>query len=156
MRRPVPYPLTLLILTTLYFAAGKLGLSLAFLQANASAVWPPTGLALAALLFFGYRLWPAIFVGALIVNLAIKTPILPSIAIATGNTLEAVAGAFLARRFANGTAAFDRAADVFCYVLFAVVPSTALSPTIGVTVLAFAGQVKSYFPVWLTWWTGDF
>ena len=156
MRRPLPYPAALLFLTAVYFAAGKLGLSLAFLQANASAVWPPTGLALAALLLFGCRLWPAIFVGALLVNLAIKTPIAPSIAIATGNTLEAVLGALLTRRFARGSAAFDRAPDIFCYVLFAVLPSTALSPSIGVTALALAGQVKSYIPVWLTWWTGDF
>ena len=156
MRRSLPYPLALLTLTAVYFAAGKLGLSLAFLQANASAVWPPTGLALAALLLFGCRLWPAIFVGALLVNLAIKTPIAPSLAIATGNTLEAVLGALLTRRFARGSAAFDRAPDIFCYVLFAVLPSTALSPSIGVTALALAGQVKSYLPVWLTWWTGDF
>src|SRR5207302_2266848 len=53
-------------------------------------------------------------------------------------------------------AAFDRASDIFCYLFFAALPSTALSPTIGVTALALAGQVKSYFPVWLTWWTGDF
>jgi len=156
MRRPLPYPAALLLLTALYFAAGKLGLSLAFLQANASAVWPPTGLALAALLLFGYRLWPAIFVGALLVNLAVKTPIAPSIAIAAGNTLEAVLGAFLTRRFARGSAAFDRAADIFCYLFLAALPSTALSPTIGVTALALAGQIKSYLPVWLTWWTGDF
>jgi signal transduction histidine kinase/CheY-like chemotaxis protein len=156
MSRPLPYPTALLTLTAIYFGAGTLGLSLAILQPNASAVWPPTGLALAALLLFGYRLWPAVFIGAFLVNLAIKTPLAPSLAIATGNTLEAVAGAILTRRFANGLAAFDRAAGISRYVFCAVLPSTALSPTIGVTALTLFGKLNNYFPVWLTWWTGDF
>ena len=57
------------LLTTAYFAAGKLGLSVAFVNASASAVWPPAGLALGAMLVFGVRAWPAIATGALLVNL---------------------------------------------------------------------------------------
>ncbi len=56
------------IVTIVYFIAGKLGLSLAFLYASASPVWPPAGIALAVLLLLGYRIWPAIFVGAFLVN----------------------------------------------------------------------------------------
>jgi integral membrane sensor domain MASE1 len=51
-----------------YFLAGKLGLHFAFLHASASAIWPPTGIALAAVLLFGRRIWPAIFVGAFLVS----------------------------------------------------------------------------------------
>src|SRR5438552_13081159 len=108
------YPALLFILTLLYFAAGKIGLSLAFVHNHVSAVWPPTGLSLAALLLFGYRVWPAVFLGAFLVN--ITTPsqvdgawsiaIGSSLLIAVGNTLEAVCGAALARRFARGAAAF--------------------------------------------------
>src|SRR6266540_854738 len=53
-------------LAVVYFAAAKLGLSLAFVNPSATAVWPPTGIALAAFLIFGPRVWPAIFAGALL------------------------------------------------------------------------------------------
>ena len=56
------------ILAIIYFIAGKLGLMLALLHASASPVWPPAEIALAALLLLGYRAWPAIFVGAFLVN----------------------------------------------------------------------------------------
>ena len=68
MRTPVPTPWLLAALTLVYFAAGKLGLSFATLHSSASAVLPPTGIALAAFLLFGNRAWPAIFVGAFLVN----------------------------------------------------------------------------------------
>jgi integral membrane sensor domain MASE1 len=92
----------LLLLTLLYFCAGKLGLSVAFLHRSASAVWPPTGLALAAVLLLGYRFWPAILAGAFLVNWSIPQPVAPSLAIAIGNTLEALVGAMLARKVAGG------------------------------------------------------
>src|SRR5512141_2966174 len=76
------------LLTALYFVAGKLGLSLAFVHPNATAVWPPTGLTLAAFLLFGYRVWPGIFVGAYLVNISTAGSIATSLGIAVGNTLE--------------------------------------------------------------------
>src|SRR5215831_18257843 len=89
-------------ITVVYFVAGKLGLKLAFLNASASAVWPPSGIALAVLLLFGYRLWPTIFVGAFFVNLTTAGNLATSFGIATGNTLEAICGAWLINVFANG------------------------------------------------------
>jgi integral membrane sensor domain MASE1 len=130
MKRHLDYSAALLAFTLLYFCAGKIGLSLAFLNANASAVWPPTGLALAALLLLRYRFWPAVFVGAFLVNWTTSGSLATSLAIAAGNTLEAVAGALLTRRFAQGLAAFDRSSDIFRFVVFAAIPSTALSATI--------------------------
>src|SRR5439155_8343729 len=56
-------------LGVVYFVAAKLGLKLAFLYPSASSVWPGTGIALAAMLLFGYRVWPAIFLGAFLANL---------------------------------------------------------------------------------------
>ena len=91
------------ILTVVYFIAGKLGLKLAFLHASASPVWPPAGIALAALLVLGYRTWPAIFLGAFLVNVTTAGNIATSVCIATGNTLEALCGAWLVNRFAGGT-----------------------------------------------------
>src|SRR5215469_13772320 len=86
------------ILTVIYFIAGKLGLLLASLHASASPVWPSAGIALAALLLFTYRVWPAIFVGAFLVNLTTAGNVATSVAIAAGNTLEALAGAWLVNR----------------------------------------------------------
>ncbi len=144
-------------LATVYFVAGKFGLQLAFIHRSASAVWPPTGIALAAILLGGYRLWPGIWLGAFLVNLTTAGTVLTSIGIATGNTLESVVGAWLVEHFANGRRAFERAADIFLFVLLAVILSTSLSATIGVTSLALGGiaPFDKYFPIWITWWLGD-
>jgi len=144
------------IVTIVYFIAGKLGLSLAFLYASASPVWPPAGIALAVLLLLGYRIWPAIFVGAFLVNATTAGNVASSLAIAAGNTLEAVCGALLVNRFAGGTSVFDRPQGVFKFALAAAV-STIISPFFGVTSLALGGFADwaNYGAIWLTWWLGD-
>src|SRR5438094_2860657 len=144
------------LLTLVYFIAGKFGLMLASLHASASPVWPPAGIALAALLVLGFRVWPAIFVGAVLVNLTTLGNILTSLGIASGNTLEALCGAWLVNRFAGGARVFDRPQDVFKFALAALIGTT-VSPTFGVSSLAAGGfaQWSSYWPVWLTWWLGD-
>ncbi len=144
-------------LAFVYFIAGKLGLMLAFLHENASAVWPPAGIALAAVLLFGYRVWPGIFIGAFLANVTTAGSVATSLGIAAGNTLEALVGAGLVQRFANGRHAFDRPQDVFKYVLLAAFFSTAMSATVGVTSLTLGGFASrnQYAPVWLTWWLGD-
>src|SRR5437773_1340359 len=144
------------ILAVIYFIAGKLGLMLASLHASASPVWPPAGIALAALLLLGYRAWPAIFVGAFLVNVTTAGNVATSFAIATGNTLEALVGVWLVNRFAGGTNVFDRPQDVFKFAVAAAI-STAISPIFGVTSLALAGFAHwtNYGVIWLTWWLGD-
>src|SRR5438309_2478449 len=144
------------ILSVIYFIAGKLGLMLASLHASASPVWPPAGIALAALLLLGYRAWPAIFIGAFLVNVTTAGNVATSFAIATGNTLEALVGAWLVNRFAGGTNVFDRPQGVFKFALAAGI-STIISPTFGVTSLGVAGFADwaNYGAIWLTWWLGD-
>src|SRR5262245_21565375 len=146
----------LVILTLVYFIAGKFGLMLASLQANVSPVWPPAGIALATLLVLGYRAWPAIFVGAFLVNVTTAGNVATSLAVASGNTLEAVCGAWLVNRFAGGTTVFDRPQGVFKFALAAMV-STIISPSFGATSLALAGFADwtNYGAIWLTWWLGD-
>src|SRR5437763_6290489 len=143
-------------LTLIYLVAGKLALQLAFLHKSASPVWPPAGIALAALIVLGVRVWPAIFVGAFVVNFWTTPNILVSFGIASGNTLEALCGAWLVNRFADGMQVFDRPQNVFKFALAAVI-STALAPTFGVSSLAIGGfaQWSNYWPIWLTWWLGD-
>src|SRR5262245_57523385 len=92
----------LVILVVIYFIAGKFALMLASLHASASPVWPPAGIALAALLVLGYRAWPAIFVGAFLVNVTTAGNVATSLAIASGNPLAAVCAAWLLNRFAGG------------------------------------------------------
>src|SRR6266480_6191998 len=144
------------VLTLLYFLVGKLSLKLAFLHASASPVWPPAGIALAALIVLGYRVWPAIFVGAFLVNATTAGNVATSFAIAAGNTLEAVAGAWLVNRFAGGKEFCDRPQGVFKFALAAGI-STIISPAFGVTSLALAGFANwtNYGAIWLTWWLGD-
>ena len=125
----------LLVLVTLagvYFVAGKLGLMLAMVHPSATAVWAPTGIALAAFLRLGLGVWPAIFVAAFLVNLTTAGSVTTSLGIALGNTLEAAAGSALVTRFARGSAAFDRAADVFKFTgLAALVSEVDLSKPLG-------------------------
>src|SRR5438105_8037141 len=143
-------------LTLVYFLAGKLGLMLASLHVSASPVWPPAGIALGALLVLGYRVWPAIFIGAFFVNVTTAGNVATSLAIASGNTLEALCGAWVVNRFAGGTNVFDRPQVVFNVALTAAV-STIIGPAFGVTSLALAGFADwaNYGAIWLTWWLGD-
>ncbi len=140
-----------------YVAAGKVGLHFAFLHASATPIWPPAGIALAALLLFGYSLWPAVFVAAFVVNVTTAGSVATALGIALGNTLEAVIGAWLVNRLAGGAAAFERARDVFRFVALGGLVSTTIGATIGVTTLALAGDASwvDYRPVWFTWWLGD-
>jgi PAS domain S-box-containing protein len=140
----------------LYVASGKLGLSLAFINSSTSAIWPPTGIALAAFLLFGNRVIPAIFLGAFIVNLTTAGTIATSLGIATGNTFEGVVGAYLVKKFANGVHAFDNVANIFKFC-FAVMISTTISANIGVVTLMLGNLAnwQEFAPIWITWWLGD-
>ncbi|OLB20418.1 MAG: hypothetical protein AUH95_05610 [Nitrospirae bacterium 13_2_20CM_2_63_8] len=144
-------------LAAVYLVAAKLGLMLAFVHASATAVWPPTGIALAAVLVFGYRVWLGIFVGAFLANIATAGSIAIALAIAAGNTLEGVTGAYLVTRFAGGTRAFDRPQDVFRFALLAGAISTMVGPTVGLASLALGGFADwaDFAAIWLTWWLGD-
>ncbi|MGH8101713.1 MAG: MASE1 domain-containing protein [Chthoniobacterales bacterium] len=151
--------ISILILTLIYFVAGKLSLHLAFLHRSASPVWPPAGIALAVLILLGYRMWPAILLGAFLVNIT-NAPSVGSVVtclgIAAGNTLEAVCGAWLINRYAGGTRVFDRPQGVFKFALAAIL-STLISPILGVTSLALSGLADwtNYGAIWATWWLGD-
>ena len=143
--------------TAVYFFSGKLGLSLAFVNASATAVWPPTGIALAVLLIWGYRLWPAIFIGAFLVNITTQGSWETTLGIALGNTLEALAAAGLVQKFANGSSCFDRVRMTLRFILFAGVFSTMISATLGVSSLCLGhcADWERCGSIWSTWWIGD-
>jgi PAS domain S-box-containing protein len=148
---------TILVLTGIYVLAARLGLSLAFIHPSATPVWPPTGITLAALLILGNRVWPGILLGAFLANITTAGSVTTSLAIAGGNTLEGLVGAYLVSRFANGPHFCERPQDIFKFTLLAGVVSTMISATIGVTSLALSGLASwtDYTSIWLTWWLGD-
>ncbi len=146
------------LLAAIYFVAGRFGLSLAFLQESASAVWPPTGIALAAVLLFGWRMLPGVFLGAFCVNITTNGSLGVVTGIAIGNTLESALGAWLAMRFAGGLQAFQRAGNALRFVAVAAPPATMVSASMGVLSLCLGGFApwENFGSIWLTWWLGDF
>jgi len=145
-----------LLLGGIYLVSGKLGLELAFLSPSATPVWPPTGIALAALLLYGRWLWPAVFAGAFVVNLTTAGTLFTSLAIAGGNTLEAVVGAALVARWAGGVGSIRRSASLVTFFGLALC-ATAIAATVGAVTVAL-GRISPSAGigwVWSTWWLGD-
>jgi GAF domain-containing protein/integral membrane sensor domain MASE1 len=140
-----------------YFVLAKSGLALALIHPNASAIWPPTGFALAAIVLWGYRAWPAIFLAAMIANATAAGSIGTAISIATGNTLEALVGAALINVWCNGRDTFSTANGVAKFAVICVVLATPISATVGITTLAVVGDADwaNFARIWLTWWLGD-
>ncbi|MCI4336438.1 MAG: MASE1 domain-containing protein [Thermoplasmata archaeon] len=155
--RELRLALALLALGSSYVLAGKLGLFLAVGNSSVSAVWPPTGIAIAALLLGGAELWPAVFAGAFLVNLTTTGDVGSSLGIAGGNTLEAVVGAYLATRFAGGKHAFSHPRTVLAFVLFSGLLAPIVAATAGTETLVVAhlARPSDFVGVWVPWWLGD-
>jgi integral membrane sensor domain MASE1/serine phosphatase RsbU (regulator of sigma subunit) len=151
------YALKLLFVAAVYFGAAKLGLSLAYMNSSISAVWPPTGIALAVVVFWGYRMWPGIALGAVLANSWTGIPFYSTLGIAIGNTGEALVGAFLLREVADFRPSLERVRDVIALFVLGGVLSTMVSASIGVASLLAAGDVGGgdIWTSWRTWWLGD-
>ena len=154
--RGAPYLVQVVAVAAIYLAAARLSLLLAIPPGYATPVWPPSGIALAAALMLDLRVWPGIWLGAAAANLTVQASILASGLIATGNTLEALAAAFLVQRFIGLPYRFERGEDVLKFVVL-LVPSAAIAASVGVTSLAAGGAVawSDYFTNWWTWLGGD-
>jgi len=150
------YLIKIILLAIIYRIAAILGLSMAYVQANTSPVWPPTGIALAALLLFGIKLWPGVALGVLLGSLFTGAPIPLAIGMTFGNTLEAVIGAYLLHRFLDFHNTLDRIKDVIGLSLVAVV-ATMISATFGAVTLSILESAlwQNFGPIWSTWWIGD-
>ncbi len=149
--------LGIVLLTLTYFATGKLGLAFPYMGSNITLFWPPTGIALAALMIWGLWCWPGIFFGALLANLTTGDLALSTASlIALGNTLGPVFGAILLKQVTNFKNDFLRSRDILVFVL--IVPSSMLlPPSFGVLALfasdnLIADQIQQ---AWLGWWFGD-
>lgn len=156
-RAPVPLIAQILLLALVYFAAARLGLSLASLHTNVTPVWPPTGIAIASLLIFGRRVWPGVFLGALVANLLTDIPAGSAVGIAIGNTLEAVVAFWLLQRVVGWRNTLDAVGDVMRFVGCAAILAPVVSATIGSVSLCLGGAAEwaNFWSLWLTWWIGD-
>src|SRR4029077_3086614 len=146
----------LILVGIAYFALAGLGLHLASINPSATPIWPPTGLAIAAILLWVPRIAPAIFIAAFLINQVTAGSIFTSLAIAGGNTLEAVIAGYLVRHWAEGEQVFDTPTGIAKFALISLA-ATLVSATIGVSSLTIAGyaEVSRFISVWLTWWLGD-
>jgi len=145
------------LLACAYFAAARIGLSFADYHESATLVWGASGLSLAALILFGLRLWPGVFVGAAAVNFLI-TDIEggAAVLVGVGNTLEAVIGAALLRRV-GFRPTLERVQDVVALLGIGALGTTIVSASVGVAALWLSGSLGSAEPaiVWTIWWLGD-
>ena len=159
------WPAQVLVVAILYSAVATLSLRLAFANTNASPVWPPSGIALAAVLLFGYRAWLGITLGAVLANIItfvgnqagdIGAIAAVSAVIGIGNTLEALVGRWLLDRCGGASCLFTRPQDVFRFTAMALLASL-VSAGIGPTAISLAGLAPSagYGTIWFTWWLGD-
>src|SRR6476659_3584833 len=151
------YAFEVVALAAVYYAAARLGLRYASIGQSISLVWPPTGLALAALIVLGRRAWPGIAAGAFLANAGTPVPLATAAAIAAGNTLEAVIAAALLTRSAGSRPRLDAMTTVRTLVLTAAPAGALVSAIIGVTALVAGGALPgaSFAPAAAVWWTGD-
>jgi two-component system, sensor histidine kinase len=155
----------ILLLATAYFVTGKLGLMLAVPPGYATAIWPPSGIALAGIIVFGWRAWPGILLGSFLVNVSLdSSSILTAIfslgiplIIGTGAALQAVIGAILVRRFASFPNDLAHVNEVFTFLFWGALVSCLVNATISVTTLMLSGKitVSNFLFNWWTWWLGD-
>ena len=149
--------LQIAVVATVYFAAAKLGLSLAVVHSNVTAVWPPTGIAIAALLIWGLRMWPGILLGAFAANLLTQISFGSTVSIGIGNTLEALVVLYLLNRSKRWNGRLDSAVNVFWFAFSAAVLGPLVSATIGTLSLCISGSGNwnDFSAIWFTWWMGD-
>lgn len=155
--RPLLYVVTLVVLATVYYATARLGLHYASIGQSISLIWPPTGIAFAALTLLGYRYWPGITVGAFLANAATPVPLLATLGISLGNTLEALVAAYLLRRFAGRRPQLDDVRHMRALVLVAAPLGALCGAVVGPASLWLTGALPTpAVPMALAvWWTGD-
>ncbi|SDM03933.1 Integral membrane sensor domain MASE1 [Streptomyces wuyuanensis] len=158
LRRLGAVVLLMLGVAVAYYAAGLIGLTLQVVVEGAivTPLWPPTGIALTCLLWFGLRIWPGIALGTLLVILAISPFRAHSVGILAGNSLAPVC-AYLMLRRVGFRSELDRLRDGLALVFLGALAGMLISATVGAGVLLVSGQIpaEGFWPIWSAWWAGD-
>jgi len=154
--QPMRYLLTSALLAIVYYGAARLGLRYASIGQSVSLIWPPTGIAFAALTLFGYRYWPGVALGAFLANAGTPVPLPAAAGIALGNTLEALVAAYLLRRVAGPRPRLDDIRQVRTFLMAAPVGALC-GALIGSVSLWLSGALSSpALPAAAgVWWAGD-
>ncbi|MFF9363992.1 MASE1 domain-containing protein [Streptomyces griseoluteus] len=157
-RRPGGHAALVVAVAVCYFAAGRLGLlcKLTVDGAVVTPIWPPTGVAVAALLILGVRYWPGVTIGAYLIVLSLDTPVLYSLGYMAGNTLAPLTAVALLRR-AGFRTDLRRLRDGLALVFFGALGAMLISSTLGVALLVATDRMPAhaFWTVWLAWWVGD-
>ncbi|MCX4658231.1 MASE1 domain-containing protein [Streptomyces uncialis] len=158
-RRAAVLVLANLAVAACYYLGGRLGLLKALVVEGSvvSPVWPPTGIALAALLLLGPGVWPGIALGALLVVHHLSPSLEPgALAILVGNTLAPFC-AYVMLRIVGFRTELDRLRDGFALVFLGALLGMLVSATAGAGQLLLGGSISGgeFWPVWAAWWTGD-
>jgi len=146
----------IIILFVIYFITARIGLTLDAVSGFATLIWLPTGISLAAVLLYGFRIWPGIFLGAFFANFFNGAPAPVALGIGVGNTLEALMAAFLLKKV-NFDYSLSHLLDALMLIVVAAITSTMISATVGVSSLLLGGVIShsDYQSTWLAWWVGD-
>src|SRR6267143_1202058 len=139
------------LIAGVYFVAARMSLGLAIPPGYATPVWPPSGIALAAILLLGGRIWPGVWIGAALVNLTVEDSFVTAAFVATGNTLEALVGGPLIRRYVGILSYFERSEDVVRFIMLCAL-SPAIAATVALIPLEF-GHGLSWREILSNWWT---
>jgi PAS domain S-box-containing protein len=143
------------ILIAVYFLGGLLGKQASFMSGSLALVWPPSGIALAAIILFGYRFWPGVALGAVLFALMDGVPFgFFTLGTAVGNTVGAIVCAFLLRKLVSFDNAMERTRDVTGYIGLACFLGTTVNATFNVVSLVYAGAASwdNLFTKVLEWW----
>jgi signal transduction histidine kinase len=154
-RRKLRALLEMLALFAVYVGTARLGLTFDALAGVATTVWPPTGVAIAAICLRGRGRWPAIFLAAFAVNAATGIPHWTSALIATGNTAEALLAREILVRL-RWRRDMERVHDVFA-LSAAALAATTVSASLG-TIAVWLARIPindGYGLFWMVWWVGD-
>jgi len=157
----------IIFVALLYLACGRLSLLLAIPPGYASTIFPSSGIALAAILLRGYRVWPGIWLGSFAMNFwvslgshthaALPLFLLVSSGIGIGATLQAAAGGTLIRKIVGFPNPLVDPTDVTKFLVLGAL-SCLVNATLGVTTLWLGGLLNNggwyLFSIW-TWWVGD-
>ncbi len=165
--RSYAWALQIIGLAIAYSVTGKLGTFLAIPPGYATAIWPPSGIALAGILIYGYRIWPGILLGAFLVNFSnalvagsfteVLTSVTITLAMSFGASLQALSGAYLVRRYAGFPNPLTREKEVLLFFLFGGILSTLVNSTIAISALVISARIPlgNSLTSWGTWWMGD-